>query len=320
MSKRLTPKQIETIIKMKESGFSSRHIAKQVIGRASAKSTVNDVYNRYKEQIEQCTKDSPRILIFDVEFAPDLSYHFGRFKVTIQDSFVVETGFMLSFAAKWVGSDEIVSFALPYYDEYKKNPKNDYYLVKDLYALIDQADIIIAYNGRGYDEKVMNTRFLFHGMTPPSPYKSIDPLATIKYKFKLPRNNMDTAAKYFGLQMKMSHEGAGLWRRCLDGDPQAWKTMVDYNVGDIETLEQIYFKTRAWDDRHPNITLWGDNSVQRCVCCGSENLVLTDKKAYTGVSSFKVYRCEECGKHNRSRFSEKTKEQNKNIVTNVNYR
>ena len=65
--------------------------------------------------------------------------------------------------------------------------QDDSRICKSLWKLIDEADIVVAYNGKKADIPWMNTRFIVHSMNPPKPYFIIDPCEVAKKKllFKL---------------------------------------------------------------------------------------------------------------------------------------
>jgi hypothetical protein len=293
--------------------MSWRQIAKEI---DKPKSTVSDYLREFfRRKPEGVIK--PKILLFDIETAPELYYGFGRYKQNIQEDFVVRSNYLLSFCAKWLGEDGIASYALPYYEErYKADPYDDSELASDLHALLSEADIVIAHNLAGFDWKVANTRFLVAGLDPISPTKLVDTLKIAKSQFKFPTNRLDTIARYLGVGQKLPHSGASLWRGCMEGDDLSWKQMVDYNTVDVEVLEEVYLKLRAFDKRHPNVAVFYPDAIRRCVCCGSHKVELTDKKAYTNVSEFDVYQCQECGKHMRDRVNTFDKEKRQSLMMN----
>ncbi len=135
----------------------------------------------------------PRVLIFDIESAPNLGYIWGKYEQDVLS--YVKEWYMLSFAFKWLGEEKTHVFGLPQYPLYKKDKMNDKQLVESLWKLFDEADIIIAHNGNSFDIKKSNARFIFHGMKPPSPYKSIDTKLVAKRSFNFNSNKLDDLGK-----------------------------------------------------------------------------------------------------------------------------
>jgi len=274
---------------------------------------------RYLRQLKQWNKVNDevdvKILLFDIETAPSKAYIWNMWQENTNREKLIRDGFMLTYAAKWLNSDEIMVDALTFYDEYKVNPENDYHIVKSLYNLINSADIIIAHNGNKFDMKVLRTRLLYHDFKPLSQTKQIDTLIMARSLFKFPSNKLDSIGDYLGIGRKVHHDGFSLWRGCDEGNIDSWSKMIEYNEGDVDLLEKIYLKMRAWDKRHPNVAMFAKKG-KRCTVCGSENI--TERNfASTAISLFESYQCDDCGHWNRGRKNIKTKQQMDNTLANV---
>ena len=92
---------------------------------------------------------SPRILLFDIETAPLLAWVWGVWEQNAID--IESPWYFLSFSAKWLGEKTARTFSLDQYSRYKKKRENDAHLVRELWKLFDEADIIIAHNGDAFD-------------------------------------------------------------------------------------------------------------------------------------------------------------------------
>lgn len=310
-----TPEWLSEAVSLLETGMSKRAIARELdIGRTCCREWLNK-YEDGEVEIKS-SKRKPKVLIFDLETSPELSYHFGRYKVNINDVFNLEPSYLLSFSAKWLGSSETITIGLPYYDNHNPDKLCDKDICIDLHKLLSEADIVVAHNLKGFDWKVAQTRFLLNGLDPISPTKLVGTLLIARSNFRFPTNKLDTIARQLGLGEKLTHSGAALWKGCLENDVESWKTMIEYNEMDVLLLEQVYLKLRPYDKQHPNVALMHNDDKVRCVCCGSKNLSYTNKKSYTGVSEFDVYQCNNCGKHNRSRKNTLTKQKRNNLLAN----
>lgn len=302
----------EKIVEMSEQGMSGRQIA-SILG--ISKSGVNDFIKRVgitpvSESYE------PRVLIYDIETAPSLGFFWGRWKENLHQSKVVREGYMLTWAAKWLGDESSVMF-----DSLRMNPgeyfEDDSKIVCSLADVIRKADIIIAHNNNRFDFPTVQTYMLRNNMDPLPPVKLIDTLRIAKKNFRFPSNSLDSLAIYLGLQGKMNHTGFDLWRRCMEGDPEAWDTMMEYNIQDVHVLENVYMKLRPWDRQHPNVSLYYPNGVKRCPVCGSTHVQPSDYLAYTSVGAYTTFRCDDCGKYSRTRQNLKSKEQRQNVLSNI---
>ena len=238
-----------------------------------------------------------KILVFDIETSPNVAYVWRCLKDDIEPKQLIETSEILCWAAKWLGKSRIMFDSV-------QNDKNDKRVCETLRALFNDADIVVAHNGRAFDTKMMNTRWLAHGIQPPDPYKQVDTYIIAKTRFNFPRNKLENLALYLGLDGKVGHPGFDLWKGCLAGDKKSWETMKRYNIQDVVLLEQVYLALRAWDNRHPNVSLdYEDEDVIRCIVCGSSAVRCITKESRTAARKYDTYRCDTCGKVMRSRKS-----------------
>lgn len=254
---------------------------------------------QYKpEYIEHVRRSyTPKVLVFDIETAPMTAYVWKRWKENISLDQTISEWFMLAWSAKWLYSTEIMGDVLTPAEALLQD---DTRIVKHLWELVDEADIVIAFNGLNFDVPRMNTRFLACGLQPPKPYIVIDPMKTLKSRFGLSSNKLDLLAMLFGIETKL-HTDFDLWKRCMMGDAEALEYMLKYNNKDVDILEEVYLRLRPWIVSHPNIA----NLVEKDVCpfCGTEEegILLEGAYYYTGVNSYQLYRCPDCGAVYRSR-------------------
>ena len=314
----------EQIIQLKSKGMSNREIARQYLGKESKESTIRLVLKRSQDIAIEAVVDSvvqehpgAKIFLGDVEVSPTLAWAFNRFKAFITPSHVEQEPYMLTWAGKWLHNPAIISRKLPDYETFKTDVGDDRELVEELWHILDECDIFIAHNAR-FDKGWANQRFAFHGMQPPSPYIVIDTLAAIKEAFSLPSNALEAATNYFLLERKRHHEGISLWIKCCKGDVEAFEEMEYYNIGDIPTLEGLYLKVRPFMKKHPNVNLFGEDDVLRCVRCGSDAVsAIPGKVGTTYLSTFQAYRCDCCGSVMRDRRNIRTKEEMQATLVNI---
>lgn len=252
-----------------------------------------------------------KILIFDVETAPNLAYVWGKWKQNIGSNMMISETYLMSFAAKWLGDDNII---------YEENRHNDELaLVTKLFALFDEADIVVAHNGNKFDIPTVQGRGLVLGLTPPSPFKKVDTLLTAKKEFRFPSNTLADLAKYFECSPKLSHAkfpGFELWLECLKQNDAAWEEMREYNIQDILTLEEIYLKMRPWMKTHPNMGVFEEQERPVCPKCGSHHINFRGYQT-TSVSKFHRFVCRDCGGWGRTRFNAMEQTQRANLTTNA---
>ena len=265
---------------------------------------------------ESLTK--PKILLFDIETSPILAHVWSLWNNNVSLNQIMEDWCMLSWSAKWLGEPMIYSDCLfNYTTEFADDPNNDLTIVKTLYTMLSQADIIIGHNVKKFDIKKANSRFLQYGLPPLPSLRVIDTLDIAKKSFNLTSNKLDFLATHLGLPNKISHEGHGLWVKCMQGCPDAWNTMLEYNEYDTVLLEQVYLKIRSWYKQHPNIALYFNDHKTRCTTCGSDDVELTGESVYTNLSKFAEVRCNNCGKVSRDASNVLSKEKRASTLRNA---
>lgn len=232
-----------------------------------------------------------KILLLDIETAPNVAYVWGLFKENIPLQRLVDSGYVLCWAAKWLGESDVM------FDSIFKSKER--IMLKRIHALLEEADAVVHYNGNSFDIPTLNKEFLLNKMAPPSPTKQIDLLNTARHRFRFVSNKMDYVAQALGLGKKKTTTFE-LWVQCMNKDPEAWKKMEEYNKGDVELLEGIYNEFRPWIKNHPNVALYNAVDGHTCPTCGSGSLVKRGF-SYTATGQYQRYRCTDCGTWSRDR-------------------
>ena len=212
--------------------------------------------------------NEPKILCIDIETTPIEAYTWGPKWETNLIEFIEHVR-ILSFSAKWINGKYITK-GWPDYKGYRKGILDDTSIVKELWDLLNEADVIVAQNGKSYDIKVMNARFAYHKLTPPAPFKLIDTKLEARKYLRLPSYSLDDLCDYFKMGRKLHHEGFPLWTGCMAGDGKSWAKMLKYNKWDVVLLEKLYLKLRPWMQQHPNFGLY-TNKVG-CQNCGANRI------------------------------------------------
>lgn len=258
--------------------------------------------------------DKLKILLFDIETAPSISYMWGLWQEITNYSFIQKEWFVLSWSAKWLGGKEVVAKALPDFKLYKTEPDNDKELLQALWKLLDEADVVIAHNGRKFDRKKVNARFVKHGITPPSPYRIIDTLEAARNEFAFTSNRLNDLAEYLGLGKKLDTGGFQLWKDCLQGKAEAWKKMVKYNKVDILLLEKVYLALRAYIPLHPHVATEAERAC--CPRCGSDKIHYRGY-IHTNSAKYRKFVCTLDGSWGREKVNLLTKEQRSAITVSA---
>lgn len=165
-------------------------------------------------------------------------------------------------------------------------------MLKEIWQLLDEADVVVGQNSKQFDVKTLNARFLFHGLPPPSPFQQVDTKLEYKKIVRIPSYKLDDMGDYFEQGRKLEHEGKELWFKCLAKDKKAWNRMLLYNKQDVLLTEKIYLKLLPWIKLHPNVGQY-DGKVC-CTNCGGVD-VQSRGTYFTNSGEFRRFQCK-CGK------------------------
>lgn len=272
--------------------------------RKQGRSTVAKRLHCSVEEVDKARKilknnNRPKILIFDIETAPMRAYVWGRWNQNVSLSETISEWFMLCWSAKWLGRDDVISEKLTAEEALRED---DYRIAMSLWELINEADIVVAYNGKKADIKWMNTRFIVHSIPPPSSYIVIDPCEVARKVFGFSSNKLDALAGYFNIEHKME-TNFELWDKALRGSQEALDYMSLYCGKDVEILEKVYLKLRPWDKKHFNYSSFINEDC--CPICGG-TIEKIEKKYITSSSIFSLYRCKSCGAISRGNKGSKS--------------
>lgn len=243
-------------------------------------------------------KQLPKILVFDIETTPSISFTWRRFKENISLDQVIQDPIMITWSAKWLYDTAILSDKITPEEMINFDDKR---ITESLWKLLDEADMSVAHYGDFFDTPFLNSRAVINGLTPYSTVTTIDTKSIASRNFRFPSNKLDALGQYFNLGQKIKTD-FNLWRRCVMGEQTAIDEMSTYNDQDVVLLEEVYLKLRPWTKAHPNVALYIDSTTPMCSHCGSENVAKIDKPYYTQSNKYDVYRCQ-CGALSRGRRS-----------------
>lgn len=225
-----------------------------------------------------------KVLLLDIETSPNLAYVWGIWEQNINLTNMVATSTVLCWSAKWLGEEHIMHDSL-----FESSPKQ---MLKGMHKLLDEADVVVHFNGKRFDIPTLNREFLMSGMRPPAPFKQIDILNVVRDKFRFLSNKLSFISKELKLGEKTKHNGIQLWVDCLAKKPEAWATMKKYNKQDVLLLERLYLKVLPWIEAHPNRAAFEGSPV--CTNCGQEHY--QKRGTWTSrTTTYQKYVCLDCG-------------------------
>lgn len=244
----------------------------------------------------------PRVLTLDIETSPMLAWTFSLFRPFIGINQIVQETRVISWAAKWYGDDRVM-----FRSEFHHGRG---VMLRQMHELLNEADIVIHFNGDSFDVPHLRREFdQAGGFAPFSPFQTIDLYRQLKKTRYYPSNKLEYIASRLDIGHKVSHSGIDLWIDCLTDPPEddpnrqkrAWALMRKYNKQDVVLTEDLYSEVRSWLPSHPHVGLFTeDPTVDCCDVCGSTDLE-SRGHAYTKLAKYPRFVCRACGKWGRSK-------------------
>jgi DNA polymerase III epsilon subunit-like protein len=210
-------------------------------------------------------------------------------------------------AAKWIGKKGVM--------EYNELDHGQEEMVRQLHAVLTEADVVVGHNIKAFDLKWANTMFIELGLPPATRVRVVDTLQVVRANFKLPSYSLDYLCKRWGLGEKIAHEGIELWLKWELKNSAAKKMMQRYCKHDVSLTQKLYYHVRSYIHNHPNMALFSDMKRPVCPSCGS-NKVVKKGKGSTDNLIYQRYKCNDCGNPRiRGKSTTLTKEQRDKLLT-----
>ena len=248
----------------------------------------------------------PVIGVMDIEMLPIISYSWGLFDQNIGIGQIIEDSCMLSWAGKILNSSVVESDILTPKEAKTRNPER---ISLSAWKFMSKCQIIIGHNFANFDGKILNNYALLYAK--PLKYQTIDTLQIARNNFRFSSNKLAFINQKLGIRNKIENEGFPLWKACSEGDKTALDTMLNYNVGDIHSTEELYYKLRPFMHNHPNLAKYNDIEEEQCPVCLSKDLV-SEGVYYT--KQYESLRCNECGSLSRRKTNLFSKDKKKSLL------
>lgn len=230
-----------------------------------------------------------KTLTLDIETSPNLAHVWGLWQQNVGLPQLLESGEVLCVGAKWA-------------DEKRPRFWRGETMLADVHAALDEADVVVHFNGTQFDIPWLQSEFVRASMLPPSPFTQIDLCRVVKGKFRFPSNKLAYVAAELVGDYKASPGGHQTWIKCMAGDEKAWALMRKYCLQDVLLTERLFERLKPWINL-PNPALYGDampGEDKTCPGCGSDNISRRGL-AHTKLSSYQRYVCNDCGRWGRGK-------------------
>lgn len=232
--------------------------------------------------------NKPRLLVYDIE----------------SSNLVADFGSVLSFGYKWLGEPQNTTKIISIQDtngvckscERIENPSNDKALLEQIYPIYASADGVITWYGKGFDEKFLQSRYLYHRLPVLPPIYHIDGWATARSKLKIHSNRLKSVQDFFGIKDGKTALLPEMWQDARGGGIEGLSYVVKHNAKDVIVLEKAYYRLLPLISKHPNWNHFTQGSVQKCPNCGGPVYYKPNDFHYTKRAINKRFRCLKCGK------------------------
>ena len=151
-------------------------------GRNESRKSGFSVFTDSRNQRHKCkicgrvwttTDKTPKLLYFDIETSQIQFKGFRTGEQYVPATRITRDWFTLCWAAKWVCTTSMYSYVLR---PKEAKEADDERIVRALWDMFNETDIVIGHNSDQFDIKKMNWRFMKHGLKPPKPYRTVDTL------------------------------------------------------------------------------------------------------------------------------------------------
>ncbi len=218
----------------------------------------------------------PKIFLFDLETS-NLNANFG---------------FILCAGYKELGEEKAHCINITESPGFKKDPTNDYYVVKTIGEVLGQADMLIGWYSSRFDYPYLQSRLIFHKLPILPPIQHVDGWRIAKYKMKLNSNRLASVTAFLGLEDKTALSGP-IWVRAAAGHRDSIQYVVEHCLQDVVVLEQVYQRIKPLMTNHPGLGVMAEKSFA-CPICGSEQV---QKRGFhmTRTRKYQRWQCQGCG-------------------------
>lgn len=248
--------------------------------------------------------NAPRIVTVDIETRPTEAYVWALRDQTVGINQIIRPGGIIMVAAQVVGEKRVeVSSEWDSDDGYAE-------MIHWAWQVYNDADYIVTFNGRRFDNGILRAAWAELGLAPPAPWRDIDLYNTVK-QFNWPSRKLAFVCQQLGLTLKTDPGGFSTWVDILTGDGKrrdaARKRMAKYCANDVKITTELFHRLRPWISGL-NIPLFTGEDEERPSCnrCGSDS-VTREGWAYTTTTRYRRFKCGACGGWLRARKSESLK-------------
>ena len=202
-------------------------------------------------------------------------------------------GELLSFGYKWLGKKRVyLPSVLDYFKPCSEGRLhyNDRLLVIESHKVLSSADMMVTFNGKNFDWKMHNTKFLLYGLPPIQPIPHVDLYQVAKHNLLIRGKSLENLGRVLGLKNQKLKLPFSVWRAATKGDVKSLKLIIAHNKADVLMTEELYYKLRHLVRQHPRL-----NGYEPCRRCGKDALERRGRAITIYRGQQWKFHCTSCG-------------------------
>lgn len=236
---------------------------------------------------------SARVLLTDIETSPTVVATWGLHNQNMGIGQIREHPRIMGIGYKWLGDGKRARFISEYHQSREE-------MLGTIRNLLHEADAVVTYNGKNFDEPWILGELAREGFEVPSPWKSIDLFKVGKSSYRFVSHKLDYLSQALLADKKVSTGGFQLWVDCLWSEDEevkrkAWSLMRRYCIHDVDLLEPLFLLMRPYLPATINLAAMGGNFDVVCPVCESSHIQRRGN-AVKGQRRYPRFQCQECGK------------------------
>lgn len=286
-------KHKKLIIALNENGLSSTQITDtlKTAGVDVSRSADRIIRELVSKWIPKEESKEVKLMIYDIETSQAVFKQWWTGKRFISHDRMIKEPEIMSIAWKWLGTEEVFT------DSWDMKTHSDKDMMKRFLKEYNKADLVIGQNNDRFDNRWINARALKHGLYVNTHVRSFDIMKQNKRLFRLPSYSMAFMTKFLGITLKQNHEGIFMWDMVEDGTAKQQKEymekMLDYNIGDIVSTEEMYYKLRPYMGHMTHVGALKGNGKYSCPNCGGSNIKLIRTTTTPAGTVQRIMGCED---------------------------